>query len=154
MKTLITFLFVAALIPQIAFANEGPMTVGCETTGQTRDLEAMLKKMKTQWSVKGVASWYGPGFKNRPTSNGETFVFGKKTAAMKIYREKCVTVRNLRTNQQAVVWVNDNGPHVKGRIIDLSPASKAAIGANDTEQVEVLPTAQRNCASISPKARD
>lgn len=158
MKKLILLFSVAAsiivVVPQNSFASESPLTVGCDSQTQSRDLQAMLKKMKTQWAIKGEASYYGKGFAGRPTSSGEKFVLSKRTAAMKIYREKCVTVRNLRTNQQAIVWVNDDGPHVKGRIIDLSPASKSAIGARDTEDVEVLPTAKRNCASISPKARD
>jgi rare lipoprotein A (peptidoglycan hydrolase) len=162
MKTLLLSLLVAmafsTAFSQASFAGDPTTAVSCGSSGQTRDLQAMLRQMKTQWSIKGEASYYGRKFHGRQTANGEVFSIHKRTAAMKIYRNKCVTVRNLSTNQQAYVWINDDGPHAKDengkpRVIDLSPASKDAIGARSTEDVEVLPTAKSNCASISPRAR-
>jgi rare lipoprotein A len=69
----------------------------------------------------GKASWYGADFHGRPTSSGETYDMYKKTAAHKtlplgIY----VKVINLKTNESTIVRINDRGPFVKGRIIDLS----------------------------------
>ena len=109
--------------------------------------------MKTKWSQIGEASYYGGKFNGRPTAFGYVYDVTKRTAASKKFRNECVTVRNLRTNQKAFVWANDDGPHAKDekgkpRVIDLSPESRDAIGAGSTEQVEVLKTAENNCADI------
>ena len=69
----------------------------------------------------GIASWYGPGYHGRKTSSGEVFDQDKLTAA---HREwafgTMVRVRNLDNGKTVEVRINDRGPFVKGRIIDLS----------------------------------
>ena len=77
----------------------------------------------------GVASWYGPDFHGKKTSNGETYNMYAMTAAHKtlplgVY----VRVTNTANGKQATVRVNDRGPFVKGRIIDLSYAAAKALG--------------------------
>lgn len=69
----------------------------------------------------GIASWYGSDFHGRTTSNGETYDMYAMTAAHKtlplgVY----VKVRNRDNGREAVVRINDRGPFVEGRIIDLS----------------------------------
>ncbi|MBW1801352.1 MAG: septal ring lytic transglycosylase RlpA family protein [Deltaproteobacteria bacterium] len=77
----------------------------------------------------GKASWYGDDFHGRPTSNGETYDMQKMTAAHKtIPFGTYVKVLNLFNNREIVVRVNDRGPFVKGRIIDLSYAAARDIG--------------------------
>jgi len=73
---------------------------------------------------KGTASWYGADFHGKKTSNGETYDMYAMTAAHKtlplgVY----VEVTNLANGRRTVVRVNDRGPFVKGRVIDLSYAA-------------------------------
>jgi rare lipoprotein A len=69
----------------------------------------------------GKASWYGTDFNGRPTSSGETYDMYKKTAAHKTLPiGTYVKVLNLANNESTIVRINDRGPFVKGRIIDLS----------------------------------
>lgn len=73
---------------------------------------------------EGTASWYGPKFHGRKTSNGEIFDMYALTAAHKtLPLGVSVRVTNLANGRQVVVRVNDRGPFVAGRIIDLSYAA-------------------------------
>jgi rare lipoprotein A len=86
----------------------------------------------------GEASWYGPGFHGRKTANGERFDTYEFTAAHKTLPfGTLLKVTNLENNLYTVVRVNDRGPYIKGRIIDLSKASKEAIGMGGTAQVKI-----------------
>ena len=78
---------------------------------------------------QGVASWYGPGSHGRKTANGERFNQYELTAAHPTYEfgtQLCV--RSKSTGQAVVVRVNDRGPFVKNRVIDLSKAAAEEIG--------------------------
>jgi rare lipoprotein A len=76
------------------------------------------------YSERGVASWYGQKFHGRLTSNRETYNMYAMTAAHKtLPLPTYVRVRNLRNNKSIVVRVNDRGPFVHNRIIDLSYAA-------------------------------
>lgn len=69
----------------------------------------------------GKASWYGEDFHGRPTSSGEIYDMYKKTAAHKtLPLGTYVKVTNLENNESTIVRINDRGPFVKDRIIDLS----------------------------------
>ena len=86
----------------------------------------------------GEASWYGPGFHGRKTANGERFNTYEMTAAHKTLPfGTLLKVTNLENNLFTVVRINDRGPFIKGRIIDLSKASKEAIGMGGTAQVKI-----------------
>ena len=77
----------------------------------------------------GKASWYGKKFHGRPTASGERFDMYTESAAHKtLPMGTYVMVRNLDNNRQTVVRINDRGPFVKGRIIDLSYAAARKIG--------------------------
>ena len=70
---------------------------------------------------KGIASWYGKKFHGRRTSSGETYNMYAMTAAHKtLPLPTYVEVTNLKNNRKVIVKVNDRGPFVDGRIIDLS----------------------------------
>ncbi|QTD45957.1 septal ring lytic transglycosylase RlpA family protein [Ottowia testudinis] len=80
---------------------------------------------------RGVASWYGPGFHGRRTANGEKFDMHELTAAHKTLPFGTrVLVHNPRTGKEVVVRINDRGPFIKGRVIDLSKAAAKALGFN------------------------
>ena len=77
----------------------------------------------------GRASWYGPGFHGRPTASGERFDQDALTAAhpgLPLGTVKVVT--NVGNGRSVEVEINDRGPYVAGRIIDLSRAAADEIG--------------------------
>ncbi len=88
----------------------------------------------------GYASWYGPGFHGRKTANGERYDMHAMTAAHRILpMNTWVRVRNLANGKEAAVRINDRGPFVKNRIIDLSyrAAKKLGILGPGTAKVEI-----------------
>jgi rare lipoprotein A len=89
---------------------------------------------------RGIASWYGTKFHGRSTSSGEVYNMHAMTAAHKtlpipVY----VHVKNLDNGRSMVVRVNDRGPFVSGRIIDLSYAAAKKLGVDGpgTANVEI-----------------
>lgn len=79
---------------------------------------------------QGKASWYGGAFHGRLTANGERYDIGKLTAAhKKLPFGTQVLVTNTHTQKSVVVKINDRGPFVDERIIDLSPAAFKQIGS-------------------------
>ncbi len=77
----------------------------------------------------GKASWYGPGFHGKKTASGQRFNQNAMTAAHKtLPLGSVVRVTNRATGKSIKVTINDRGPFVKGRIIDLSAAAAAALG--------------------------
>src|SRR5258708_4718911 len=76
-----------------------------------------------------VASWYGPGFNGRRTSSGEVFNQHELTAASRsLPLGTKVQVTNLQTGRSTIVRINDSGPFVRGRGIDLSQAAAQQVG--------------------------
>ena len=74
-----------------------------------------------------VASWYGPGFQGRKTASGERFNQWSLTAAHKTLPFGTM-VRVTHGKRSVVVRINDRGPYVRGRSIDLSKAAAQKIG--------------------------
>ncbi len=90
--------------------------------------------------LRGIASWYGPGFHKKQTSNGEVYNMHAFTAAHKtLPMNTVVRVTNLTNSKDTVVRINDRGPFVDERIIDLSNAAAKTIDmmADGTVPVEV-----------------
>ncbi|HEX2136035.1 MAG TPA: septal ring lytic transglycosylase RlpA family protein [Microvirga sp.] len=86
--------------------------------------------------ASGTASWYGPGFHDRPTASGERFDAHELTAAHKTlpFGTK-VQVTNTKTGRSVAVRINDRGPYAHGRIIDLSKAAAESIGMSGRADV-------------------
>jgi rare lipoprotein A len=78
----------------------------------------------------GIASWYGPDFHGKKTSNGEVYdMYAPGTAAHKtLPMNTIVRVTHVQTGDQVTVRINDRGPFVEGRIIDLSYTAGKALG--------------------------
>jgi rare lipoprotein A len=88
---------------------------------------------------QGLASWYGKPFHGRRTASGERYDMHAFTAAHKtLPLGSRVRVRRVNTGQEVVVRINDRGPFVFPRIIDLSYAAAKAIGMDDIGLTEVL----------------
>src|SRR5690348_13882017 len=84
------------------------------------------------FSQVGVASYYAAKFENRKTADGERFKSNGFTAAHRtLPLGTIVRVTNLENQRSVVVRVNDRGPFMRKRIIDLSPAAARALGIRD-----------------------
>ncbi|WP_032855674.1 septal ring lytic transglycosylase RlpA family protein [Pasteurella dagmatis] len=82
------------------------------------------------YSREGIASFYHKKFNGRKTANGEIYNENLYTAAHKtLPLNSYALVTNLRNNRKVIVRINDRGPFIKGRIIDLSRAAAGEIGA-------------------------
>jgi rare lipoprotein A len=93
------------------------------------------------YKEKGVASWYGKKFHGRDTSSGERYDMYAMTAAHKtLPLPTNVRVTNLENGKSVILRVNDRGPFVKNRLIDLSyaAAQELDVVANGTAVVEVV----------------
>jgi len=104
-----------------------------------------------RFEIKGIASWYGPGFNGNRSASGEIYNQNAMTAAHRSlpFGTK-VVVTNLNNGRSAVVRINDRGPFVRGRVIDLSAAAARVLGMMDSGtapvQIQVL-GAPQNVAS-------
>jgi rare lipoprotein A len=94
--------------------------------------------MRHEVVQSGEASWYAEKFQGRETANGERFNAGAFTAAHRtLPLGSYVRVRSMATGKSVVVRINDRGPYVKGRIIDLSYAAAKALGLTDARSMQV-----------------
>jgi len=101
--------------------------------------------------TQGYASWYGPGFHNRLTANGEVFDAWEMTAAhLTLPFDTRVKVTNLDNGKHVTVRINDRGPYIHNRIIDLSQGAAEALGMLRhgvvPVQVEVLGVSELNAS--------
>ncbi len=102
-----------------------------------------------------VASWYGPGFAGRPTSTGEIYNPEGLTAASKtLPLGSHVRVTNPDTGRSVVVRINDRGPYVRGRSLDLSHGAAKQIGltGKGVGRVVVTPTARSTPTGLTSVA--
>ena len=100
-----------------------------------------VMQSSANYEERGVASWYGKKFHGRLTSNREPYDMYQMTAAHKsLPLPTYVRVRNLKNNKSVIVRVNDRGPFVHNRIIDLSyaAATKLDMIRDGTSLVEVI----------------
>jgi peptidoglycan lytic transglycosylase len=90
---------------------------------------ARLPRSRTGGGETGTASWYGKEFQGRPTSSKEVFDMNDMTAAHRTLPfGSYVMVTNLGNDRSVVVRINDRGPFVRGRIIDLSYGAATVLG--------------------------
>ncbi|WP_300675243.1 septal ring lytic transglycosylase RlpA family protein [Desulfoluna sp.] len=96
----------------------------------------------------GIASWYGPKFHGKPTASGEKYNMHAMTAAHKtLPLGTRVLVRHLGNGKEVTLKINDRGPFVGKRIIDLSNKAAHAIGMVGTGTAKVRVTALETKAS-------
>ncbi len=97
----------------------------------------------------GIASWYGAGFHGGPTANGERYNQYSMTAAhKKLPFNTMVRVTNLNNGKSVIVRINNRGPYVRGRVIDLSLSAADALGMKDSGvapvKLEILDRSQQS----------
>ena len=79
--------------------------------------------------IVGLASWYGQRHQGRPTASGEAYDMNRLTAAHRTLPFGTrLRVTNVENGRSVVVRVNDRGPHVPGRVLDLSHGAAKALG--------------------------
>ena len=126
-----------AVVPAIAaatpIASDALADTDTLTDTMSMSVGAVLSRLET-----GIASWYGGRFHGRKTASGEAFNMDALTAAHpKLPFGSWVRVRNLGNGRSVDVRINDRGPYIKRRIIDLSRAAARALGVQGTNQVEI-----------------
>jgi len=95
-------------------------------------------KHEPRYDEKGIASWYGPGFHGKRTASGETFDMHALTAAHPtLPLNSYLHVTNLENGKQIIVRLNDRGPFMKKRIIDLSKAAAEELEITGVARVRV-----------------
>jgi rare lipoprotein A len=88
-----------------------------------------VPREQPDYDVTGLASWYGDAFNQKPTANGEIFDMGAVSAAhTTLPLPSMVEVTNLDNGRKLMVRVNDRGPFIGGRVIDLSHAAARDLG--------------------------
>ncbi len=124
------------VVPQIEPIRQGGPNKPYVVLGQSYE----PLRGDVEWSEKGGASWYGNKFHGRRTASGELYSMYGLTAAHKTLPiPSYVRVRNVRNGKEVIVRVNDRGPFISGRVIDLSYAAaiKLDIAAAGVGQVEI-----------------
>jgi rare lipoprotein A len=136
LRSLTKILFVLVLVALVGFTlvvnedkiiepvvTDNVVSVEEETVTADRSLVEFVDK----GSMK--ASWYGPGFHGRKTANGEVYDQMSFTAAHKSLKfGTLLKITNLKNNKSVVVRINDRGPYVDGRDLDLSKAAALELG--------------------------
>jgi len=121
--------------PDLADFDDALATASATATAMVAEMAplAPLARLET-----GIASWYGKQFHGRKTASGERFDMEALTAAHpKLPFGSWVRVRNLINGRSIDVRINDRGPYIKRRIIDLSRAAAQALGFGGTHEVEI-----------------
>lgn len=114
--------------------------LGIGVVGQgVPSLVAQQRSETTTFSQRGLASWYGAEFEGKPTASGEIFRSNLFTAAHRsLPFGTQLKVTNLSNGKSVVVRVNDRGPFVENRIIDLSRAAASTLDMIHQGTTEVL----------------
>ncbi len=136
MRSLTKVLIIAVMILLVGFTivtneseNEAPAKVRDEVTVNDEVNNYTTSIIKYVDKGEMTASWYGRKFHGRKTANGEVYNQMAFTAAHKNLRfGTLLRVTNPVNNQSVIVRINDRGPYIRGRELDLSKASASALG--------------------------
>lgn len=136
-----------AALAAAVFALAGCATTADQTAALTRPTPGapgaaagafVLPPAAPELVQTGLASWYGPGFHGNLTANGEIFDQDALTAAHRtLPLPSRARITRLDTGASIMVRVNDRGPYIEGRVIDLSRAAADALGFVEDGLVEV-----------------
>ncbi|WP_313383888.1 septal ring lytic transglycosylase RlpA family protein [Chishuiella sp.] len=112
-------------------------TIKNDTLSNEKEVDDFIENSAHKIST-GVVSWYGGKFHGRQTASGEKYDKHELTAAHKSlpFGTK-VKVTNIRNGKSVVVEINDRGPYVKSRVLDLSQAAFDEIGHTNTGVMQV-----------------
>jgi len=103
------------------------VVLGCAET--RRPSSATAVPLEPTKRIVGLASWYGQRHQGRLTASGEAYDMNRLTAAHRTFPFGTrLRVTNVENGRSVVVRVNDRGPHVSGRVLDLSLRAAKALG--------------------------
>ncbi len=136
MRSLAKILFILILVALVGFTlvvNEDKMTepAFAEKVASIEEETVTADRTLVKFIDKGTmkASWYGPGFHGQKTANGEIYDQMAFTAAHKSLKfGTLLKITNLKNNNSVVVRINDRGPYIHGRDLDLSKAAALELG--------------------------
>lgn len=138
MKSLTKVFLVLVMISLVGFTvieNDGVKnnneTMTNENTTPVNDEVNILNTSIIKYIDKGemTASWYGPRFHGKLTANGEIYDQMAFTAASKVLKfGTLLKLTNPRNNKSVIVRINDRGPYVRGRQLDLSKGAAISLG--------------------------
>ena len=115
--------------PEVIKKKKTETAIQREPEIEVGEIEESVTPFKKGVFQTGQASWYGPDFHGKRTANGERYDMNKLTAAhKKLPFHTLVEVENIDNRKKVVVRINDRGPFIKGRIIDLSKKAARQIG--------------------------
>jgi rare lipoprotein A (peptidoglycan hydrolase) len=119
----------ARLVKTIRFVNPGaPQNLGIKGKLHPLSGTTYVPADKFTYRAEGIASWYGPDFHGRPTSNGERYDMNGISAAHRTMPlPSYARVTNLDNGRSIIVRVNNRGPFVHNRVIDLSIGTAKAL---------------------------
>jgi rare lipoprotein A len=129
---------------------------GCTSERSMEPGKGSAASAKPSHKEVGEASWYGPGFHGKETASGETFNQGKMTAAHPtLPMGTQATVTNLENSKKVEVRINDRGPYVGDRVIDLSRAAarKLDMEEDGTTEVKIETKPQSKTGSDDPSSK-
>jgi len=115
-------LFLTSCVSSVRFSSEkdNAQNTGSHSVTNARS----MTKIDDYWKQTGIASYYADKFEGRMTASGEIYRKDHFTAAhLELPFGTRVNVLNLENKRQIIVTINDRGPFVEGRIIDLSRAA-------------------------------
>ena len=130
MKLLLRLTVVSVLVLSGCYLESNPVY-------RSRGISAM--GTAAGFRQRGVASYYGEGFHGNLTANGETFdMYALTCAHLTLPFNTILRVHNLDNDMEVTVRVNDRGPYVGGRIIDLSRGAAEDLGMLEAGTANVL----------------
>jgi len=127
-----------------------------EDHADTADKENLIPRI-ARYLKRGIASWYGPGFHGKKTANGEIFDMYAMTAAHNTLPiPSYAQITNLENHRSVIVRINDRGPFVGNRVLDLSyaAAKKLDMHENGIGKVEIKSIASSQALAQVQKPED
>ena len=137
MRALTRALYILVMIALVGFTiikedrNTNELTTSEDITTSVNEEDVTLNNSIIRYTDQGrwTASWYGPRFHGKLTANGEIYDQMAFTAAHKSLKfGTLLKITNPRNQESVIVRINDRGPYIRGRQIDLSKAAALQIG--------------------------
>ena len=140
---IVFFLIITSCSPNTSYYphKKSPFSGGEYKIGKPYQIEGrtFYPEESFDYKERGVASWYGPNFHKKKTANGELFDMNLLTAAHKTLQlPSLVKVTNIENNRSLILRVNDRGPFVKNRIIDVSKKAASILGFQKNGTANVI----------------
>jgi rare lipoprotein A len=143
----------------IGFAVVATVALSPASEARTPDyvVSALARPVQVKHDI-GVASWYGEKFQGSPTASGEPYDMNRLTCANReLPLGTRIRVTNLQNNRFVVLRINDRGPVIPSRLLDVSKAAARSLGfvgaGLATVRMEIVPPASFSIPSIPPATK-